>query len=423
MNPKLSTLKNGLRVLVVPMPSLESATLTVWVRVGSRAESDDTSGLSHFLEHMVFKGSKKRPSAREISEVVDAIGGEFNAATSKEWTNFYIKARAGSLETAFDILSDMVLNPILNEEEIEREKGVIVEEKKMNDDNPMMDIPDVFENLIFKDSDLGRDIIGTEKSIRSIKKEDFKNYKMMHYFADNIVLTVSGGVKNEEVLVLAEKYFGSLAKSKIDDGANYKTTQTKPQVLLKTRKDAQVNMILGFRGYPLGHKNRFAEAVLASILGMGMSSRLFIEIRERRGLAYSVRTSPEHYTDTGYFATYAGVDPKKAEETVKVMLEEHYKIAGKDHGITQTELKKAKEFLKGHLALSLEDTKSVNYFFGERQLLLRRLETPDDIFKGIDDVTVEDIVEVAKELFKKENLNLALIGPYNDASKFEKLLN
>jgi len=423
MDHKLSKLKNGLRVLVVPMPALESATLTVWAKVGSRAESDELSGISHFLEHMVFKGSKKRPSAREISQVVDAIGGEFNAATGKEWTNFYIKARAANLEIAFDILSDMVLNPVLKEEEVEREKGVIIEEKKMNDDNPYMDIPDVFENLIFKGSDLGRDIIGTEKSIRNIKKEDFKNYKMMHYFADNLLLTVSGGVKIDQVLKLAEKYFGDLAKSEKKAGSIYKSTQTKPQVLLKTRKDAQVNMIMGFRGYPLGHKNRFAEAVLASILGMGMSSRLFIEIRERRGLAYSVRTSPEHYIDTGYFATYAGVDPKKAEETVKVMLEEHYKITGKNPEITSAELKKAKEFLKGHLALSLEDTKAVNYFFGERQLLLDRLETPEDIYRGIDKVTVGDIVEVAKEIFKKENLNLALIGPYTDASKFEKLLN
>ncbi|MEK7498100.1 MAG: pitrilysin family protein [Patescibacteria group bacterium] len=423
MNCKLSKLKNGLRVLVVPMPGLESATLTVWVKVGSRDEKDEILGISHFLEHMVFKGSKKRPSAREISQVVDGIGGEFNAATGKEWTNFYIKARAGSLETAFDILSDMVLNPVLSEEEIEREKGVILEEKKMSDDNPMMDIPDLFENLVFKGEALGRDIIGTEKSIKNIKKEDFKNHKMMHYFADNLLLTVSGGVKEAEVMKLAESYFGKLNNGKQTPLRQGFAGQAKPQVLLKTKKDAQVNMILGFRGYPLGHKNRFAEAVLASILGMGMSSRLFIEIRERRGLAYSVRTSPEHYIDTGYFATYVGVDPNKCEEAITVMLAQHYGITNGQLPIFNKELKKAKEFLKGHLALSLEDTKSVNYFFGERQLLLDRIETPEDIYGGIDKVTIKDIVNVAKELFKKENLNLALIGPYTDASKFEKLLN
>lgn len=422
MDYKLTKLKNGLRVLTVPMSGLESATVTVWVKVGSKAEKDEILGISHFLEHMVFKGSRKRPSAREISQVVDGIGGEFNAATGKEWTNFYIKARAGSIETAFDILSDMVLNPILDEDEIEREKGVIIEEKKMNDDNPMMDIPDLFENLIFEGSVLGRDIIGTEKTIRNIKKSDFVNHKLMHYFADNLLLTVSGGIKENEVVKLADKYFGSLAQSKRKEISVGESKQTKPQVLLKTRKDGQVNMILGFRGYPLGHENRFTEAVLASILGMGMSSRLFIEIRERRGLAYSVHTSSEHYVDTGYFATYAGVDPKKAEETVKVMLKEHYGIANGKLPISDKELKKAKEFLKGHLALSLENTKSVNHFFGERQLLLDKIETPEEIFAEIDKVTTGDIVGVAREMFKPEKLNLALIGPYKDQKRFEKLL-
>ena len=430
MDYKLTKLKNGLRVLTVPMPSLESATLMVWVRVGSRFEPEKIAGLSHFLEHMVFKGSKKRPTARQISEVVDGIGGEFNAATSKEWTNFYIKARAGSLETAFDILSDMVLNPILAEEEIEREKGVILEEKKMYEDNPTMYIGEVFEELMFKGSTLGRDTIGTEKAIKGLSKKDFLDYRMMHYFTDNILLTVSGGINEKNTLELAEKYFSKLkAQGQTHFAKATRVKQKSPRVLLKTKKSEQVNLILGFRGYPMGHRDRYAEAVLASLLGMGMSSRLFIEIRERRGLAYSVRTSPEHYTDTGYFATYVGVDPKKAPEAIKVMLEEHYKLT--DHltaqagqsPITDHELKKAKEFLKGHLALSLEDTKAVDYFFGERQLLLGEVETPEKVFAGIDKVSIDDVVAVAKYLFKKEKLNLAIIGPEGREEKWKKLLS
>lgn len=424
MDYKLSKLKNGLRILTVPMPSLESVTLTVWVKVGSRSEAEKIQGLSHFIEHMAFKGSKKRPSAREISEVVDGIGGEFNASTSKEWTNFYIKSRAGNLETAFDVLSDMLLNPLLEKEEIEREKGVILEEKKMIEDTPMMFIGDVFERLMFDGTDLGTDIIGKTETIKGLTRQDFIDYRNDHYFTDNILLTVSGGIKTEDAVKLAEKYLGELKESLVTKKVlPVSISQDKPKVLLHSKKSEQANLILGFRGYPLGHKNKFAEAVLSSILGGGMSSRLFIEVRERRGLAYSVRTSPEHYTDTGYLATYAGVDLTKIDEAIKVILDEHYKLAKGEKKITEEELKKTKEFIKGHLALSLEDTRVVNYFFGERELLLGNLETPDEIFEAIDKVTIKDVIAVAKELFVAEKLNLAVIGPYKEAERFEKLLN
>lgn len=423
MNYKLSTLSNGLRVLIVPMPSLESVTLTVWVKIGSRSESKKIGGLSHFIEHMVFKGSSKRPTARAISEVVDGIGGEFNAATSKEWTNFYIKSRVGNLETAFDILSDMILSPVLDPVEIEKEKGVILEEKSMIEDTPINFINDLFERLMFEGTNLEPDIIGTVESLKAMKKEDFTEYINNHYFTDNILLTVSGGVKTEEVEKLADKYFGSLKKQSKEitiDSALVKKSE--PRVLLHEKKVEQANLIIGFRGNKMGHEDRFVEAVLSTIMGGSMSSRLFEEIREKRGLAYSVRTSPEHYIDTGYFATYAGVSPTKIEEAIKVILDEHYKIAIGESKVTESELKKAKEFLKGHMALSLEDTRSVNYFFGERQLLLKKVETPDQIFEAIDKVTVDDIVRVAKSLFKKEELNLAVIGPYEDKERFVKLL-
>lgn len=420
----LTRLDNGVRLLTVPMPSLESVTVTIWAGVGSRAEENSLAGISHFLEHMVFKGSKSRPSAKLIAEAVDEIGGEFNAATSKEWTNFYIKARSGNVDLAFDVLSDMVLNPILKAEEIEREKGVILEEMAMYEDTPMLKIGDVFEGLIFKGDSLGRDIIGFEKSIRSIKRDDFERYRNTHYYADNIVVSVAGGVEADKVRGLAENYFSSLKASGKKEEKKYKfrPVQKSPGVFLKSKKNEQAHFILGFLAGERGSQERFKEAVLASILGGGMSSRLFIEVRERRGLAYSVKTSMDRFVDTGEFASYAGVDVPKAQEAIKVILDEHYSLARGKKKISLKELNKAKEYIKGHLALSLEDTKDVNGFYGESELMLGKIETPDEVFAGIDKVTIDDVVNRAKELFVPERLNLAIIGPYKDQAAFEKIL-
>ena len=424
MKHVLTKLDNGLRLLTVPMPGLESATVTVWVGVGSRAEEDKIAGLSHFLEHMVFKGSKKRPNAKLIAEAVDEIGGEFNASTSKEWTNFYIKARSGSLDLAFDVLSDMVLSPILKAEEIEREKGVILEEMAMYEDNPAMKIGDVFEQLIFKGDGLGRDTVGFEKSVKALKRDDFERYRNRHYYAGNIVVTVAGGVDAKKAEELTRKYFSGLKTSGISEERKYgfRTQQVSPRVLVKNKKNEQGHFILGFLAGERGGKERYKEAVLASILGGGMSSRLFTEVRERRGLAYSVRTSLDRFMDTGELASYAGVDVAKAQEAIKVVLNEHLKIAGGKHGITNKELKIAKEYIKGHLALSLEDTKDVNGFYGENELMLGKIETPDEVFAGIDKVTIEDVVGRAKELFVPKRLNLAIIGPYRDQAVFEKII-
>ena len=371
MNYKLHRLKNGVRVITIPLPSLESATVTVWVGTGSRYETDRVSGLSHFLEHMVFKGGIKRPTAKDIAEAVDAIGGEFNAGTDKEWTNFYIKARSGSIGTAFDVLSDMVLTPALRQEDIDREKGVIVEEIGMYDDTPLWKIYDLFENLIYKGHALGRDIIGTRDTVASFKRADFARYRNTHYFPGNIVITVSGGVSEAKALALAEKYFGGLPKSPKSQNSKtpskFKTKQVNPRLLLSSKKKDQAHFILGFRSSEMGSRDRFSETVLATLLGGGMSSRLFTEIREKRGLAYAVRGSRDAYTDCGYVEVYAGVDPKKAVEAIKVALSQCYGVASGKYPVTEGELKKAKEYLKGHMALSLEDTKVVNAFFGLKE--------------------------------------------------------
>ena len=423
MDYKLNKLSNGLRVLTVSLPSMESSTITIWVKTGSRNETKQIGGISHFLEHMVFKGSKKRPSAKEIAVVIDSIGGEFNASTSKEWTNFHIKARNEALPIAFDVLSDMVLNPLLKSEDIEREKGVILEELAMYEDTPMFKIGDVFENLIYKYNSLGRDIIGTQDSIKGVKRADFVKYREKHYGIDNLLITVAGGTKEKEILKLAEKYFGGLKNNNKEKIEKFKTDQKKPRVSLHSKKKEQAHFILGFLGNQMGNKDRFVESILSVILGRGMSSRLFTEVREKRGLAYSVRTSTDRYADTGYIGTYAGVDIKRIDEAIKVVLNEHYQLASGKNMITSDELKKAKEYVKGHLALSLEDTRRVGSFFGIKELLLGKVETPEDFFSGIDKVTINDVLRVAKECFVSERLNLAIIGPYKDQKRFEKLVS
>lgn len=425
MEPLKSYISNGIRLIVASMPSLESATVTVWVGTGSRYEESRLSGLSHFLEHMVFKGSRKRPSAKAISEAVDSIGGEFNASTSKEWTNCYIKARVANFETVFDVLSDMVIHPLLKKADIEREKGVIVEEIGMYEDTPLYRISDVFERIIFDGSSLQRDILGTKDTVTSIRRSDFEDYRAKFYYPENIVVTVSGGVNEAEIKKLTEKYFGKLDSAKLGklQPDKFINKQVRPQVILHSKKKDQAHLVLGFLGNPKGHPDRFAESLLAAILGGGMSSRLFLSVREKRGLAYAIKTSTDHYKDTGYLATYAGVDVKRIDEAIKVMLNEHYKLITNHKSlITTSELSKAKEFIKGHLALSLEDTREVNQFFGVEELALGKVLTPEEVFRKIDRVEVKDVIRVARDFFKPERLNLAIIGPYKDQKRFEKLL-
>lgn len=291
----------------------------------------------------------------------------------------------------------------------------------MYEDTPMEKIGDLFENLIFSGSSLEMDIAGKVNTVKGILKHNFEDYRNIHYGAENMLITVSGGIKEPEIIKLTEKYFGSLKKETEGKYSNYKDDQKAPKVLLKTKPIEQAHFILGFKAYPRGHKNRYIVSVLSTILGGGMSSRLFTEVREKRGLAYAVRTSPETYMDCGYLATYEGVDPKRVDEAVKVTLDEHHKLTNKLGNITDEELTRNKEFIKGHIALSLEDTRAVNSFFGLKELMLGKIESPEDIYKAIDAVTAGEIVKVAGELFVPEKLNFAVIGTYKDPERFKKL--
>lgn len=424
MNYKLHKLSNGLRVLISPLSGLESATVTVWVKTGSRFEEKRVNGISHFLEHMVFKGSIKRPTARAISTAVDSIGGEFNAATSKDWTNFYIKSSASNIETAMDVLSDMVFNPLLEPEEIEREKGTIIQELAMYEDTPTIKIHDVFEELVFSGNSLSWDIGGSAESVKRITKEDFEEYRNKHYLSENILISVSGGISEEKALKLVEKYFGlNLPQSgEIVEADKFEANQKEPRIKIKNKKVEQSHFVLGFLSDGRGYPGRFAQSVLSTLLVGPMSSRIFIEVRERRGLAYAVKPAGSRFDEVGYFGVYAGVNLEKCEEAIKVILDQLYGLSSGKYPITPDELKKTKEYIKGHIALSLEDTQAVGDFFAEQALFLDEILTPNDVYNRIDMVTAYDVVKEAERIFLKNNLNLAIIGPYKNEKFFVELL-
>lgn len=422
MNYTKRVLDNGLRVITVPMPSFESATVMVMVGAGSRYENENNNGISHFLEHMAFKGTNKRPSAMDIASLIDGIGGEFNAFTSKEVTGYFVKAAKNHAELCLDVLSDMLQNSKLDELEIEKERGVILEEINLYEDTPARKIGDVYESLLYGDTPMGWDIAGRKDVIRKITRADFVDYMGSLYSAKNMVVVVAGGVIPDQIEAMAKKYF---AKMPNFDTVNYTPlveNQVKPSLNIKHKETEQVHIALGFRTVPLEHQDRFALSVLGSILGGGMSSRLFSEVREKRGLAYYVRTSSENYQDAGNMVSTAGLDSKRIEDGIKVIIEQYAKFSEGKAEITKTELAKAKEYIKGHLVLEEEDSRFMAAFYAQNELLEKQMETPEDVIESIMKVKMEEVEEVAKKYFKNETLNLAIIGNFKDEERFKKLL-
>jgi len=417
---KLTTLKNGLRLITIPMKGVESMTVMIGVGAGSRYEIKETNGLSHFLEHMIFKGTKKRPTTFDISVTLDSIGAKFNAATSKEFTFYYVKANAVHQPLAFEILTDIVLNSKLDAEEIEREKGVIIEEINMYEDIPIEKVVEVFESLLYSPSSLGWYTAGKKENIKAIKREDFVAYQKRLYRPANMVVVKTGKVDEKECLKLVQKHFGHLNGQTEEDFHPAVFQQREPRVRLRQKRTSQSHFCLGVRAYAQNHPDRYVLEVLATILGGSMSSRMFIQVRERRGLAYYVKTVDENYRDNGYLMTRAGVDVNKIDEAAKVILDEYQKTITEK--VEAKELQKAKEFLKGNLILSLEDSQSVAEDYMVEALLDDKIRDPEQIIEEIEKVTPEDLQRVAKDIFRPENLNLAIIGPYNDEERFLKLL-
>lgn len=404
------------------MPSFESATAMVMVGAGSRYETPKNTGISHFLEHMAFKGTTKRPSAMDIASLIDGVGGECNAFTSKEITGYYVKAAVSNVDLCLDVLSDMLQHSKFDQGEIDKEKGVILEEKNLYEDTPSRHIGDLYEILLYGDTPLGREIIGTKEVISGVNRQDFVDYMQSLYSANNLTVVVAGGIKTDEIEKKIEQYFGEMKSFDTIRHSKQLEDQIKPALFVQKKTTEQVHIGLGFRTVSIHSEEKHALSVLSAILGGGMSSRLFSEVREKRGLAYYVRTGSEHYQDVGNLVSTAGLDPKRVEEGISVIVNEYAKIASAKSEITRQELDKAKEYLKGHFVLELEDSRSVAGFFAQGEILEKKIETPEEIIAKIDKITVEDVEFVAKKYFKEKQLNLAIIGNFDDRQRFEKLL-
>ncbi|MCL5783730.1 MAG: insulinase family protein [Patescibacteria group bacterium] len=418
---KSKALKNGLTLITVNIPHLDSVTTLVAVGAGSRYESKKINGISHFLEHMFFKGSRKYPTAEQIANLVDGIGAINNAATDKEVTYYWIKSSSKHLKLSSDILSSMIKESLLSEEEIQREKGVIIEELRMYRDNPTRYVWDLYENLQFGNQPLGWDIGGDEKTITSLDRDNFISYMESLYAPSNMALVYVGKLP-QDIEDIAEEHFLDLPKnSQFVPKAYKKIPQKNPRTGIFYKKTDQANLVLGVEGYNRYDKKRFAARVLGIVLGEGMSSRLFMQVRERRGLAYSVSASHGTYKDTGAFTAYAGLKLEKVYEGLEVIKAELERTVAEK--VTDAELKKAKEMERGRVALRSESTNFLAEHFGVKFILDRELETFEEYLRKIDAVTLEEVQVVARELFSKNKYNLQIIGPFKNKAKFENILN
>ncbi|MCK4453921.1 insulinase family protein [Candidatus Parcubacteria bacterium] len=417
---KKTTLKNGLRIITVPMKNTRTVTVLVLVGAGSKYETKNINGISHFLEHMFFKGTEKRPNKLTIAETLDRVGGIYNAFTGREYTGYFAKVDLKHFELAMDWVSDIFLNSKIEEQEIDKERGVILEEINMYLDTPMLYIEDLWEKLLYGNQPAGWLNIGRKKIVKKLKREQFLDYLKSHYTAKNTIVCLAGNINARTIKGKIQDYFKNIRTVSPKPKLKVVEKQTKPQSLVHFKKTDQTHLVLGARGYSLLHPKKYAQAILATILGGNMSSRLFMSVREEKGLAYYIRTSSENYTDTGYLATSAGIRNKKVEEAITLILKE-YK-AMKNKKINKAELQKAKDYLKGTLTLSLESSDAQASFYTGQELLTGKILTPEQEFKKIDEITENDILKVAKDIFQPEKLNLALIGPFKEKTKFEKIL-
>jgi len=415
------------------------------VGAGSRYETEKNNGIAHFLEHMFYKGSKKYPNPKIISQIIEGMGGHWNAFTSKDYTGYYIKAATDHFPKIIDILSDILLNSIFDKSEIEKEKGVIVEEINMYEDTPQRRIGEIFEGLMYKGSPLGFDIAGNKDTVTSFDRNTFVNYMNSLYHPNNAVLIVAGGLNSlnmvgndqrvvpnkkgdhkgsplQNYLQIIEEKFGNWKKDQPADFIKVNKKQTGPRILVHNKKTEQAHFCLGFPTFGINDKRRRILSVLITILGVGASSKLFQEVREKKGLCYYIGTGAEQYLETGSIVTQAGIakDVEKVKIAVKATLIEHENMV--KGNFSDEDIVRAKEMLKGRLLLSMEDSFNIAHFFGNKKLLENKMETPEEIIKKIISVTKQEIVELAKEIFSKDKLNFAIIGPFEqkDFQDFDK---
>lgn len=413
-------LKNGLRLILAPMKDTQTVAVQILVETGSKYEDKNNNGIAHFLEHMMFKGTKKRPKAKIISEQLDGVGADYNAFTGKEDTGYWIKVPKNKCDLALDIVSDIYLNSLLKQKDIDVERGVILQEAAMYRDTPMAYVFNIFEQLLYGDQPAGWKIIGEEKNIKRVQRQDFVDFVKKHYRAENTVVVVAGNFKKEKVTEKVKKLFLSIRTEKGAGKKKTKQKQQKPAIEIFKKKTEQTHLVLGVRSCDMFSKDRFAMSVLSAILGAGMSSRMFLNIREKHGLTYYINAANEQMTDSGYFFVSAGVKHDDLEKAINLIIKELIRI--KEKKVKKKELRKAIDFLKGATLMGLESSDAVASFFGSQELFKHKIKQPEELFKKIEKITEDDIMKLAQKIFVNKGLNLAVISPRKDEGGLEKIL-
>jgi len=418
---KKTTLANGLRVITQTMPDTQAVSIIFLIGVGSRYERDGEAGISHFIEHLLFKGTDKRPSAREISEAIEGVGGILNAGTDRELTIYWVKVARTHFEKALDVLTDMLTGSRLDAREIDRERQVIVEEINMSYDDPSHRVGLLVDEILWPGHPLGRDIAGTKQSVGAINQQDMRRFIAGHYLPGNTVISIAGSIEHgEATTAVAKACRGWTGRQKPSGYRAFRQRKTFPRVAIESREIEQVHLFLALPGLSLRHPERFALGLLNVILGEGMSSRLFSEIRDNLGLAYSIYSFTEHFRDCGSLAVYAGVEPGNLRVAVKAILEQ---LSGLRETIAPAELTKAKELSKGRLLLRMEDSRSVAGWIGAQEALSGRVYSVEEVLAIIDAISAAELKELAGELMVASRLRLALVGPVAATEPLEELLS
>ena len=413
------TLDNGLRLITSTMPHTRSVCISIFIGTGSRYESSSQAGISHFVEHLLFKGTEKRPTARAISEAVESVGGILNGGTDKELTVYWAKVPQHHFSLALDVLTDLLLHPRFDPEAIDRERQVIIEEINMSRDVPSQRASMLIDELVWPNHPLGRDIAGDRESVKAITRDGMLNYLKRQYQPDNTVVCIAGNVPHPEIVTAVNQMLGNWTGEQPKSGYTAYEPRQDKRLKIEKRKTEQAHLCLALPGLPLLHPQRFTIDLLNAILGEGMSSRLFTEIRERLGLAYSIHSYVEHYLDSGAVTVCAGVEPKKLETAIRAILEQFQKLKTP---VAESELTKAKEFAKGRLILRLEDSRNVAGWLGGQEVLTKRILNPDQLISIIDAITTEELKEIAQKLIIGNELRLAVVGPVAKEEPLEKLL-
>jgi predicted Zn-dependent peptidase len=415
-----TVLNNGLRIITVPQKDNPAVTVLVLVATGSKYEKKEINGISHFLEHMCFKGTKNRKTAIEISTELDSVGAVYNAFTGHEFTGYFAKVDKNHFDKALDVVSDIYLNQIFDPKEIDKERGVIIEEINMYEDLPMQRIEEIFTTLLYGDQPAGWDVAGRKEVINKLTRDDFLNYRKNHYVASATTVVIAGSFDERKALGRAKNAFRDISTDKKGEKLGIVEKQEKPEILVKYKESDQSHLLVGVRAYDLFDKRRYALDIIADILGGGMSSRLFEKIRNEMGAAYYVYASSEQFTDHGYLATAAGVDHQKLISVIKAILEEFNKLSQKS--VSDKELKKAKDHMIGRLMLGLETSDSLASFYGFQSTLTNEIIGTDELSKRINKVTKEEIRTVAKDIFQNNKLNLSVIGPVKEEKELQSIL-